>query len=110
MAPPQQGQRPAAVLVPGQLRHSSEGGGGEEVVSHWASLKFAACDWVSSRQADGLRVPHKQVLALVRLQHELGDADACRRAAVEHYGGRRHLGPLAAAGGVRRHHHLQGRS
>lgn len=66
---------------------------------------------VSSRQnADGCRVPHKQILAFVRLQHELGDADACRVAAVEHDGGRHRLGLLAAAGGVRRHHDVQSRT
>lgn len=42
----------------------------------------------SREDADGVRVPHKQVLALVCLQHELGDAHARRGAALKGDGGR----------------------
>lgn len=42
-------------------------------------------------------VPHKQILAFVRLPHELGNADACRWAAVEHDGRRNHFGFLSPA-------------
>lgn len=44
-------------------------------------------DVYSHQPTHGFCVPHKQVLAVVRLQQELWDADADRRAAVERDGG-----------------------
>lgn len=63
---------------------------------------------VSSREtAHSVRLPYKQILAFVRLQLELGDADACRGVTVEHDGGRRHFGFLTPTRGLRGHHHIQ---
>lgn len=55
------------------------------------------CKGVYSRETThGLGVPHKQVLAFICLQHELGDADACGGVTVEHDGGVRHFGLLSS--------------
>lgn len=57
--------------------------------------------------AHGVGLPHKQVLAVVSLQHELGEAHTSLWVAVEHDGGRGHPGRLTAALWVRRQHHVQ---
>lgn len=66
---------------------------------------------VSSREsAHRVRVPQKQILALSRLQHELWDADARWRVAIEHDGGGHHLGLLTPTLRLRWHHHIQASS
>lgn len=46
------------------------------------------CKGLYSRETThSVGVPHKQILAFIRLQHKLGDADACRGVTVEHDGG-----------------------
>lgn len=98
-------------VIGGLLLHGPGGSGGEGVTRPLGSPTVRSRASASSREdADGVRVPHKQVLALVRLQHELRDAHAGRGPAVEHDGGRHVLGILAAAGGVGGHHHVQRRS
>lgn len=61
----------------------------------------------SRETTHSLGVPHKQVLAFIRLQHELGDADACSGVTVEHDGGVRHFGLLSSTCWLRGHHHIQ---
>lgn len=63
---------------------------------------------VYSREAThGVGVPHEQILAFVRLQHELGDADAGRGVALEHDGGGHHFGLDPPTRRLRGHHHIQ---
>lgn len=58
--------------------------------------------------AHGAGLPHKQVLAVVSLRHELGEAHAHMWAALEQDGGRDHPGLIAAALRHRRYDHFQG--
>lgn len=63
---------------------------------------------VSSREsAHSWGVPHKHILASIRLQHKLGDAVACRGVTAEHDGGGHRCAILAATCGIRGHDHIQ---
>lgn len=51
-------------------------------------------------------VPHKQILAIVRLQHKLRDADTCWRVTVKPYCGWNRFVLRAATLWLRRHYHI----
>lgn len=66
------------------------------------------CKKMYSRQiTHSIRVPHKQILAIVRLQHKLRDADTCWRVTVEPYCGWNIFVLCAATLRLRRHYHIQ---
>lgn len=43
----------------------------------WWTVGLSVTVFYSREAAHGVGVPHKQILAFIRLQHELWDADAC---------------------------------